>query len=80
MYHGSHMLYEIATKVGSNIVAVPKAHFHLYGNRGHVLIDVLDRHASTQVGRVETKKIEDFTDRGFHGFQRNRFQMLENCL
>ena len=71
---------ETAAKVGSDIVAVPKTHFHLYGDGGHVFVDVFDRHSSPQVGRVETEKIEDFADRGFHGFQSNRFYMLRICF
>ena len=31
---------ETAAKVGSDIVSVPKTHFHLHGDRGHVLVDV----------------------------------------
>ncbi len=33
---------ETATKVGTNIVSIPKTHFHLYGNRGDVRVDVFD--------------------------------------
>ena len=31
---------ETAPKVGSDVVSVPKAHFHLHRDRGHVLVDV----------------------------------------
>ena len=41
---------------------------------------MFDRYTSTQVGRVETEKIDDFSDGGFHVFYVTHFRVRELSL